>query len=396
MKPNFPITIQSISSDENIELAYQQLCRGWANKGDNHDCWHLRFHWQKIKPQIQKLLRSGDYYLSPCKAVKVEEHSIGIWCAEDALVLKVLTNVLTEAIKPHLSSCCKHLKGNSGTKKAVMLAKRLSSEYTFVLKSDVKSFYASMNHSLIMSQFERYVSDDAVLKLLRQFLNHLDDVNGDLFECTRGIGKGSSLSPLIGALYLDELDKVLAGYAQHVGAVYIRYMDDWLFLCNTRWQLRNAVRKMNQVLVRLKVTKAEKKTFIGKLDKGFDWLGYRIFAMGGGKPDASAFNENEDEDDKTSGTGGKPLKMETSVALCALSASDLLVDRGEKRIFALGVSAGCFGNFLRKLFRLYERGASDEALEGDVRRWWCWVNGGVVLDGLSVGALSVDGLDQLH
>jgi hypothetical protein len=67
MKANLPITIQRISSDENIELAYQQLCRGWANKGDNHDCWHLRFHWQKIKPQIQQLLRIGDYYLSPSK-----------------------------------------------------------------------------------------------------------------------------------------------------------------------------------------------------------------------------------------------------------------------------------------------------------------------------------------
>ena len=36
---------------------------------------------------------------------------------------------------------------------------------------------------------------------------------------------------------------------------------------------------MNQVLGRLKLKKAPDKTFIGRIAKGFDWLGYRLGSM---------------------------------------------------------------------------------------------------------------------
>lgn len=271
-----PLTIEQLSSDVSLETAFAQLCEQWRNKGDNHLCWHLRFHWAERKPAIQKALRTGQYRFAPCRSVKINDHSIGIWDAEDALVIKALTNLLGGVILPQLSSHCKHIKGNGGLKQAVMQARRHTTQYVYVLKSDVKRYYASMKHALIMKQFRRFVQDAVILDLLWQFLTHLDDVNGELFPCMQGIGKGSSLSPLIAALYLDELDRSLTALAEKVGGVYLRYMDDWLFLCRTRWHLRKAVKQMNRILVELKVTKAENKTFIGRTVKGFDWLGYRI------------------------------------------------------------------------------------------------------------------------
>jgi hypothetical protein len=53
-------------------------------------------------------------------------------------------------------------------------------------------------------------------------------------------------------------------------------MEYWVVLSPTRWKLRKAIKKANQVLVQLKVEKHPGKTFIGKLDRCFDFLGYRF------------------------------------------------------------------------------------------------------------------------
>ncbi len=53
-------------------------------------------------------------------------------------------------------------------------------------------------------------------------------------------------------------------------------MDDWLVLAPTRWKLRKAVRTVRQVLDRLKIEIHPDKTFVGRADRGFDFLGYRL------------------------------------------------------------------------------------------------------------------------
>ena len=57
---------------------------------------------------------------------------------------------------------------------------------------------------------------------------------------------------------------------------YVRFMDDILVLAPTRWKLRRAVRLLNQVLSSLELEKHPEKTFIGRIEKGFDFLGYHF------------------------------------------------------------------------------------------------------------------------
>ena len=51
-------------------------------------------------------------------------------------------------------------------------------------------------------------------------------------------------------------------------------MDHILVLAPTRWKLRQAVRVVNQALDALELEKAPDKTFIGRIEKGCDFLGY--------------------------------------------------------------------------------------------------------------------------
>ena len=81
-----------------------------------------------------------------------------------------------------------------------------------------------------------------------------------------------AFSPLMGAVYLSALDEAMDAS----GLLYARFMDDWVVLSPTRWKLKQATRKVNQVLCSLKVSQHPDKTFIGRIEKGFDFLGYHL------------------------------------------------------------------------------------------------------------------------
>ena len=53
-------------------------------------------------------------------------------------------------------------------------------------------------------------------------------------------------------------------------------MDDWVVMAPSRWKLRMAIRTVNQIMNRLRVEQHPDKTFIGRVSKGFDFLGYHF------------------------------------------------------------------------------------------------------------------------
>jgi RNA-directed DNA polymerase len=91
-------------------------------------------------------------------------------------------------------------------------------------------------------------------------------------DCERGISRGCPLSPLLGAFFLHELDLAM----EQSGLFYVRFMDDILVLSPTRWKLRRAVKRVNEHLAALDLEKHPDKTFIGRIEKGFDFLGYHF------------------------------------------------------------------------------------------------------------------------
>jgi hypothetical protein len=115
---------------------------------------------------------------------------------------------------------------------------------------------------------DAYISNRAVVNLLSQYMRRCICDGGNFLEIERGISLGCPLSPLMAAFFLHELDQAF----EHG----VRFMDDILILAPSRWKLRRAVATLNTVLTRLRLQKHPAKTFIGKLAKGFDFLGYHF------------------------------------------------------------------------------------------------------------------------
>ena len=113
----------------------------------------------------------------------------------------------------------------------------------------------------------------AFLSYTRRTVN--DD--GIYEDIHRGITLGCPLPPLMGALYLKQLDERMGA----TGLFYARYMDDWVVLAPTRWRLRKAIKLVNETLAELEVEKHPDKTYIGRISRGFDFLGYTFSPAGG-------------------------------------------------------------------------------------------------------------------
>ncbi len=60
------------------------------------------------------------------------------------------------------------------------------------------------------------------------------------------------------------------------GLFYVRFMDDILVLSPTRWKIRKVVKVVNGMLGPLGLEKHPDKTFIGRIKRGFDFLGYHF------------------------------------------------------------------------------------------------------------------------
>ncbi len=71
---------------------------------------------------------------------------------------------------------------------------------------------------------------------------------------------------------IDQLTPLDAQVPQE-GVRYVRYMDDILVLAHTRWKLRRAIRVVKQGLSALGLTTHPDKTWVGKAEQGFDFLG---------------------------------------------------------------------------------------------------------------------------
>jgi RNA-directed DNA polymerase len=217
-------------------------------------------------------------------------------------------------------AACRHLKGRGGVKGAVRSVYRALPRARFVARFDIRSYYESLRHDVVLRQIAAAGADAACQSVVGDYIRLPDRLGSG-----RGIVAGSFLSPLLGALYLVPLDRAMEQRVSQGRLVsYVRYMDDFVLLARTRWQLRRAIAEVHAVTGPIGLRMHPDKRFIGSLSRGFDFLGYQFHP-------------------------GRKLRP-SGVSHCRLR---------------------------ERARRLYEQGGDRQRLRLYVLRWWRWVHGGL-------------------
>ena len=138
----------------------------------------------------------------------------------------------------------------------------------YCLQFDIKSYYPSVNHDILLDRIRRKIKCEDTLWLLEDVIRSVDD--------DKGIPIGNYLSQYFANVYLDGLDHWLK-QQKHV-RYYIRYNDDGVILHSSKAFLHGLWREIEQYLdERLKLC-LNPKTQVYPVDtRDIDFLGYRTF-----------------------------------------------------------------------------------------------------------------------
>ena len=152
-------------------------------------------------------------------------------------------------------------------------------QLTYVIDFDLRAYFDTVRHHLVVEKVARRVSDAQVLWLLKLLLK----ASGK-----QGVPQGGVISPLLSNLYLNEVDKMLerAKVVTREGpwmkVEYARFADDLVILVDSHprqaW-LRKAVEKrLREELAKLQVEVNEEKSRRVDLQEGenFGFLGFEF------------------------------------------------------------------------------------------------------------------------
>ena len=150
---------------------------------------------------------------------------------------------------------------------------------TYVIDLDLRTYFDTVRHHIVLEKVARRVNDDEVLWLLKLLLK----ASGK-----QGVPQGGVISPLLSNVYLNEVDKMLerakeATRSQRwTGVEYARFADDMVILIDShlrRQWLRQAVEKrLREELAKLQVEVNEDKSRRVDLEQGesFGFLGFEF------------------------------------------------------------------------------------------------------------------------
>ena len=142
----------------------------------------------------------------------------------------------------------------------------------WVLKCDIRHYFAETPHDVAKAAVRKRVTDDEAYRRAEEII---DSFGGD-----KGIGLGSQVSQLVELAVLDDFDHWIKERlkAKH----YIRYMDDFILIHESKDFLATAMKEIAERLKGLGLT-LNKKTGIHPLKQGLKFLQWRFLLKESGK-----------------------------------------------------------------------------------------------------------------
>lgn len=147
-------------------------------------------------------------------------------------------------------------------------AKQLYGDNFYVIKCDIKSYFASIDHDILLGLVKRAISDPGILRLFAKILKAYG------FEGGVGLPVGALTSQLSANILLDALDHTVKDEwgVRH----YIRYMDDFVLMVKDKKEAKRVMGLINQEVNALGLTLNPKSDYF-PWQRGVDFCGYRIW-----------------------------------------------------------------------------------------------------------------------
>src|ERR1700747_2457953 len=148
---------------------------------------------------------------------------------------------------------------------------------TRIIDLDLRAYFDTVRHHLLLEKIARRVADDEVMRLLKLMLT----ASGK-----QGVPQGGVVSPLLSNIYLNEVDRMLeraketTRNGKYTYVEYARFADDLVVLIDAHprnaWLIGAVNKRLREEFAKLQVEINEEKSHIVDLDRGesFGFLGF--------------------------------------------------------------------------------------------------------------------------
>jgi retron-type reverse transcriptase len=253
---------------ENLYKAYLKARKG---KNDMAEVIRFTYYLEHELIKLHEQLIDGTYNMGRYRNFKVHEPKERLISAlpfRDRVVHHAIHSVIEpifDKIFIYDSYACRTGKGthNGMERLRIFMGKRKN---RYALKCDISKYFQSVDHSALKSMIRRKISDDNLLELLDRIIDSVP----------KGIPIGNLTSQLFANVCLNDLDY----FVKHELRMkcYVRYMDDFIILHESKQELHIIKMKIKSHLHEIGLELHRKKAIVFPATLGVDFLGYRIFA----------------------------------------------------------------------------------------------------------------------
>lgn len=256
-----------VLSRDNLNLAYKRV---YKNKGaagiDGMTIYELFDYIKENKSQLVKSIGDLSYKPRPVRRVEIpkpdgSKRKLGVPTVVDRLVQQAVSQVMSPVFEKVFSNNSFGFRPNRSAHDAIKRVTEFYDQgYHTVIDLDLKSYFDTVNHDLLMKFIKHYIDDEWLLKIIRKFLTS-GVMDGQMFQKSeKGTPQGGNLSPLLANIYLNELDKLLTSR----GHKFVRYADDCNIYVKSERAGERVLNSISKFLEKdLKLTVNREKTKVG-------------------------------------------------------------------------------------------------------------------------------------
>ena len=272
----------NIISAENLFSAWDKFKNGKRNKKDVQRFeWNLEENIFKLHRELKgKTYRHSDYIsfnISDPKPRNIHKAQV-----RDRILHHAVFQVLNPIFEAGFISASFSCREDYGTHKGVEFlqntlrkASKNGKAPCFVLKCDIKKFFDTIDHNVLLAILKKKIKDSDTVWLLERVISSFSS-NYSVLGMNKGVPIGNLTSQLFANIYLNEFDRFIKQELKV--KYYLRYTDDFLIISESKGYLEKIIPEIVSFLQEKLLLKIHKeKTKIRKINQGIDFLGYVVF-----------------------------------------------------------------------------------------------------------------------
>lgn len=269
-----------VFSLKNLYTAFKQVKKNKGKAGlDRVSIKQFEKDLETNMQNIHKELKTDIYKPLPVLRVyipkgKNDKRPLGIPIVKDRIVQQAFRQIVEPIFEENFSDNSFGFRPNRSCHGAIKRLEQYKQEgYNNVLDADIKAFYDTIPHKLIMDRLREKIADGWVLNSMNNMLKAGVMEDNIVHKTTEGTPQGGVISPLLANLIGDIIDKEL----EKAGYKFVRYADDFVVMTKTKEELPVAFAYVKEIIEgKLTMKLSEDKTKLTNFKRGFRFLGYNF------------------------------------------------------------------------------------------------------------------------